>query len=164
MSIEKEREAFEAWAEREYSLSLQEPDNATLSTWGGERYGNRIVKGMFMAWLARAAIAGQGVPVAGLDVTEFARRAGLEMEKHDFHGFEPVALAVAEEVLLSAAPSAPAANHTEDSLAMVAADTVSVPRPLLERLIDPYHRVPQNVHMHNADCQELRALLRDGEV
>jgi len=34
-----------------------------------------------------------------IDLNEFARRAALKMEEHDFHGFEPVVLAVVEEML-----------------------------------------------------------------
>lgn len=36
---------------------------------------------------------------APFDLHEFARRADQEMQKHDFHGFEPVVLAVAEGLL-----------------------------------------------------------------
>lgn len=34
-----------------------------------------------------------------IDLNEFARRAALKMAEHDFHGFEPVVLAVVEEML-----------------------------------------------------------------
>jgi hypothetical protein len=64
--------------------------------------------------------------VAPFDLKEFARRAAVEMEKHDFHGFEPVVLAVVEDML--AAPT-PAPAHSAHDLEMV-----MVPRELLEHV------------------------------
>lgn len=52
---------------------------------------------------------GAGVP---FDVKQFARLAAKEMEKHDFHGFEPVVLAVVEELL-----AAPTPEHRPDGVA-----------------------------------------------
>lgn len=42
-------------------------------------------------------------------------------------------------------------------------DSRVVPVELLERLIDPYRRVPRSIHLHNNDCQELRALLEQNK-
>jgi NTP pyrophosphatase (non-canonical NTP hydrolase) len=42
--------------------------------------------------------------VAPFGLKEFARRAAVEMEKHDFHGFEPVVLAVVEDMLAAPVP------------------------------------------------------------
>lgn len=51
--------------------------------------------------------------IAPFGLNEFARRAGQMMAKHDFHGFEPVALAIAEELLGAKAEPAPAQDERE---------------------------------------------------
>lgn len=48
------REQFEQWANDRYNWHLHEdardPQDKTLSTWDGEKYGNRIVEGMWQAF------------------------------------------------------------------------------------------------------------------
>ncbi|WP_312450106.1 hypothetical protein [Stutzerimonas nitrititolerans] len=66
-----------------------------------------------------AALSKQAEPstlIAPFDLNEFARRAGQMMAKHDFHGFEPVALAIAEELLGAKAEPAPAQDERGDEL------------------------------------------------
>jgi len=57
--------------------------------------------------------AGPSTVVAPFDLNEFARRAGQMMAEHDFHGFEPIVLAIAEELLGVQAEPAPAQDERE---------------------------------------------------
>lgn len=62
MDNEKSRAEFEAWAESTFSWRMWEQVNPeepkTISSWDGEKYGHRVVNGMWLAWQAsRAALA-----------------------------------------------------------------------------------------------------------
>lgn len=100
-----EREAFEAWISQHHDGVKHARGLDRL--WSDARYCSMEVEWAHRAWIARAQSAPVGVP---FDLREFARLAAIEMEKHDFHGFEPVVLAVLED-MLAAAPSAPAATQ-----------------------------------------------------
>ena len=56
MDTNKMREQFETWARQRYNWHLQEdardPEDKTLSSWDGHKYGNRVVEGMWQAWQA----------------------------------------------------------------------------------------------------------------
>lgn len=95
-----ERAAFETWYETTYGISL-EPEFRANHFIG---YVNDKANHRWTAWKARAALTA-GRAAVPFDLKEFAKRAAVEMEKHDFHGFEPVVLAVVEDMLAAAAPS-----------------------------------------------------------
>ncbi len=73
--------------------------------------------------IALGALSQQGEPApaqdepstlaAPFDLNEFARRAGQMMAEHDFHGFEPIALAIAEELLGAKAEPVPAQTEQQ---------------------------------------------------
>ena len=98
MNEDKERAEFEAFHLSECKrLGMYDADDIT-SEFERDSNGDYIYTTTECGWRAWKA-ARAAAPVAGLNVAEFARQAALEMEKHDFHGFEPIAFAVAEEVL-----------------------------------------------------------------
>lgn len=99
--MDVERAAFEAWVVREWPTApLHHVRDALPKT--DPRYGEYCGESLQRAWVGWQARASQPVGVP-FEVRDFARRAAAEMEKHDFHGFEPVVLAVVEQIL--AAPT-----------------------------------------------------------
>ncbi|TDJ77272.1 hypothetical protein E2H86_08805 [Pseudomonas putida] len=85
MDTNKMREQFETWARQRYNWHLQEdardPEDKTLSSWDGHKYGNRVVEGMWQAWQAsREAV-----------VVELPKVVGFEgaYDSHRHHEFVP---------------------------------------------------------------------------
>lgn len=70
---------------------------------------------------------------------------------------------VSSEEYAGRIPLMTVAQHNRIMAAATLADSRVVPVDLLERLIDPYRRVPRSIHLHNNDCQQLRALLEQNQ-
>ena len=67
MDNDKSRAEFEAWARSTFNwhtweqVAPEEPK--TISSWDGEKYGHRVVNGMWLAWQASRAALVVELPV-----------------------------------------------------------------------------------------------------